>query len=131
MAHVMGGRGTPDFNKFSNFCTQAFNLVRNKGNLIISLFIMMLSAGMPELQEYADIEYLKNRLSLELSEQEANILFVNEIHNSLDDTFRKIDNFFHALKRKTEKGGKKDKSKKDPQKEDPAAAAAASSVEEK
>jgi len=45
MVFVMGGRGSPDFVKFANFCTQAYNLVRNKGNLLISLFIMMLAAG--------------------------------------------------------------------------------------
>jgi len=45
MVFVMGGRGSPDFAKFAYFCTQAYNLVRNKGNLLISLFIMMLAAG--------------------------------------------------------------------------------------
>ena len=117
MAHVMGGKGSPDFIKFSNFCTQAYNLVRNKGNLIISLFIIMLAAGMPELESYSDIEYLKNQLSLDLSEMEANNKFINEIHNSLDDTFRRIDNLFHALKRKTEKSTKKDKDKAKKEKE--------------
>ena len=56
---------------------------------------------MPELEGYADIEYLKNQLSLDLSELEANNKFINEIHNSLEDTFRVLDNLFHAIKRKT------------------------------
>jgi len=68
---------------------------------------------MPELADYSDIEYLKNQLSLDLSELEANNKFISEIHNSLDDTFRRIDNLFHALKRKTgnEKDSKKEKPK--------------------
>ncbi len=58
---------------------------------------------MPELAGYSDIEYLKNQLSLDLSEVQAMNKFINEIHNSLDDGFRRIDNLFHALKRKADK----------------------------
>jgi len=54
---------------------------------------------MPELSQYSDIDYLKNQLSLDLSELEATNKFINEIHNSLNSTFRRIDNLFHALKR--------------------------------
>jgi phosphatidylinositol-4,5-bisphosphate 3-kinase len=54
---------------------------------------------MPELSQYSDIDYLKKQLSLDLSELEATNKFINEIHNSLNSTFRRIDNLFHALKR--------------------------------
>ena len=45
MVFVMGGRDSPDFEKFASYCTTAYNLVRNKGNVLMSLFIMMLAAG--------------------------------------------------------------------------------------
>lgn len=64
---------------------------------------------MPELTSFSDIEYLKNQLALNLSELEATNKFKLEIYNSLDDTFRRIDNLFHALKRTTEKDKKKGK----------------------
>ena len=54
---------------------------------------------MPELMDHSDIDYLKNQLSLSLSEQEANNKFRGEIHNTLNSTYRKIDNFIHAVKR--------------------------------
>lgn len=55
--------------------------------------------GMPELSDESDIEYLKMRLSLDLSEQEATNKFKREIYDSLNTTMRKIDNFFHNIKR--------------------------------
>lgn len=55
---------------------------------------------MPELSNFSDIEYLKSRLSLNLSEQEATNKFKREIHDSLNTTSRKIDNLLHNMKRK-------------------------------
>lgn len=54
---------------------------------------------MPELSEEKNIEYLKMRLSLDLSEQEATNKFKREIYDSLNSTSRKIDNMFHNIKR--------------------------------
>lgn len=54
---------------------------------------------MPELSDESDIEYLKMRLSLDLSEQEATNKFKREIDDSLNSTSRKIDNVFHNMKR--------------------------------
>jgi phosphatidylinositol-4,5-bisphosphate 3-kinase len=45
MAYVMGGKGSDDFEKFQDFCTKAYNLIRENGNHLISLFIMMIIAG--------------------------------------------------------------------------------------
>jgi hypothetical protein len=68
MVYMMGGRESPDFLTFQNYCTQAYNLVRKNGPLIISLFILMITSGMPELSNIEDIYYLTNMLSLDLSE---------------------------------------------------------------
>ncbi len=95
----MGGKGSEDFEKFQDYCTKAYNLIRKKGGHLISLFIMMIIAGMPELASYTDIDYLKNQLSMDLSELEATNKFIDAIQASLSSTFRKIDNFFHAIKR--------------------------------
>ena len=45
MAEVWGGRNVENFERFCQLCAQAFNLARKKGNHLISLFILMLSAG--------------------------------------------------------------------------------------
>lgn len=60
----------------------------------------MLSAGMPELQDIEDIVYLKDQLSLDLSDQEASEKFKKEIRISLNDKWRKVDNLIHNIKRK-------------------------------
>lgn len=57
--------------------------------------------GMPELTCISDIEYLKNQLCLNLSEQEATNNFKKEIATALNDNWRKIDNLIHNLKRDT------------------------------
>ncbi|KAL4497869.1 hypothetical protein ABPG72_000624 [Tetrahymena utriculariae] len=97
MAFVMGGKDSAEFKNFTDYCTQAYNLIRKQGNFIINIFLLMLDAGIPELQSAKNIEYLKNKLALQLSEQEATNKFKKEIHFSLNSRFRKLDNLIHNL----------------------------------
>jgi len=60
-------------------CCQAYNILRSKGHQLINMFLIMLSAGMPELKEEDDLQYLVNRLDLNISEQEAANKFKKEI----------------------------------------------------
>lgn len=46
-------------------CGKAYLYLRRHANLIISLFSMMLSSGMPELQSADDVEYLRKTLMVE------------------------------------------------------------------
>ncbi|CAD8121098.1 unnamed protein product [Paramecium sonneborni] len=99
MAYVMGGVQGQNFKRFEDFCTKAYNQIRQHGHLLINIFLMNLSAGMPELQEIADIEYLREKLQLGIGEQQATELFRKEITTSLNDMWRKIDNLIHNFKR--------------------------------
>ena len=45
MAYVLGGRDHANFKTFEEYCTKAYNLVRKHGYFLISIFMMMLSAG--------------------------------------------------------------------------------------
>ena len=55
---------------------------------------------MPELNELSEIGYLQKQLSLDLNDQEAAKKFKEEINSCLaSNTFRRIDNMFHNLKR--------------------------------
>lgn len=47
----------------------AYNLIRKKANIIINMFVMMVAAGIPELYTYSNIDYLVDKLSLQLSAQ--------------------------------------------------------------
>jgi len=103
MAYVMGKQGSGErdtlgYADFRNLCKQAYNLLRARGSFFITLFLLMVPASMPELQEAGDITYLRDMLQLQLTEREAGNLFAQEIKNSLNSISRRIDNSFHLLK---------------------------------
>jgi phosphatidylinositol-4,5-bisphosphate 3-kinase len=98
MAFVMDGKDSELFKKFKSYCCKAYNCARKHGKRLISLFILMISAGMPELKKKEEIKYLREMLSLKLTEKEANSKFTTEIDNALNNAFKLIDNFFHAAK---------------------------------
>uniref|UniRef100_A0A673ZDP5 Phosphatidylinositol 4,5-bisphosphate 3-kinase catalytic subunit beta isoform n=1 Tax=Salmo trutta TaxID=8032 RepID=A0A673ZDP5_SALTR len=54
---------TEKFGSFRNYCEQAYLILRRNGNLFITLFALMLTAGLPELTSVKDIQYLKVSLS--------------------------------------------------------------------
>ena len=68
--------------------------------MLINLFLLMLSAGMPELNYESDIQPMVNRLQLDMTEVEASNLFKKEIENAMNNKMRRLDNFFHNIKAK-------------------------------
>jgi len=58
----------------------------------------MLSAGMPELKQAKDLEYLEKQLMLDKSDQEASKIFKKEIMFSIQNNTRRIDNLAHNWK---------------------------------
>jgi hypothetical protein len=66
----------------------------------------MVSAGMPELMDREDVYYLRDMLCLDATDKQAEKRFKAEIKNSLDGTWRRIDNWIHNAKvRKQHKDG--------------------------
>uniref|UniRef100_A0A8C7MET4 phosphatidylinositol-4,5-bisphosphate 3-kinase n=1 Tax=Oncorhynchus kisutch TaxID=8019 RepID=A0A8C7MET4_ONCKI len=51
---------TEKFGSFRNYCEQAYLILRRNGNLFITLFALMLTAGLPELTSVKDIHVSKN-----------------------------------------------------------------------
>uniref|UniRef100_A0A4W5P024 Phosphatidylinositol 3-kinase catalytic subunit type 3 n=1 Tax=Hucho hucho TaxID=62062 RepID=A0A4W5P024_9TELE len=51
---------TEKFGSFRNYCEQAYLILRRNGNLFITLFALMLTAGLPELTSVKDIHVPKN-----------------------------------------------------------------------
>lgn len=45
--------------RFRQYCEEAYLILRKHGNLFITLFALMLTAGLPELTSVKDIQYLK------------------------------------------------------------------------
>lgn len=55
-------RETEEFKTFKQLCETAFLLLRRHGCLILSLFSMMISTGLPELSSEKDLNYLRDTL---------------------------------------------------------------------
>lgn len=55
-------------------CYKAYLAIRQHANLFINLFSMMLGSGMPELQSFDDIAYIRKTLALEKTEQATRLL---------------------------------------------------------
>lgn len=51
-----------EFMIFQEYCEKAFMILRKHGNLILSLFAMMISTGLPELSSEKDLQYLRETL---------------------------------------------------------------------
>lgn len=101
MAFVMGGKKykkSKTFQKFGEISKDAFKILRKHADLFINLFVLMVSAGMPELLVSADIDYLRRMFYLEQGEKEAVGMLEKEIKKSLNTTYRQIDNMIHIWK---------------------------------
>jgi len=101
MAYVMGGKNykkSKEFGKFLSLCADAFKVLRQNANILESLFLLMVSAGMPELMVEEDINYLRKKLALDVSEKKAEKLLQGEIRKSLDSKYRRLDNLIHNFK---------------------------------
>ena len=86
--------------EFEGICCRAYNILRNKANFLITLFALMLPAGMPELNEREAINYLRDMLSLDKTDVEANEKLRLELKNCLNSFTRQLDNWLHNLKHK-------------------------------
>ncbi|CAG5011875.1 unnamed protein product [Parnassius apollo] len=75
-----------DFKIFKEHCETAFKILRKHGHLILSLFSMMISTGLPELRSEKDLQYLRETLVMDLSEEKAlehfRLKFIEAVKNS-------------------------------------------------
>jgi len=96
-AHVMGGAGTEQFERFVDCCGHAYNIVRKHGHLLLVLFTLMLSTGIPELRELEDIDYMRQMLSLEMTDERASAKFEMLIHECMRSKATRLNNVVHIL----------------------------------
>ncbi|XP_076360353.1 phosphatidylinositol 4,5-bisphosphate 3-kinase catalytic subunit beta isoform-like isoform X1 [Tachypleus tridentatus] len=77
-----------EFCRFQDYCENAFVILRRKGSLIISLFAMMLSTGIPELTSEKDLYYLRETLVLDMTESEALQHFRSKFLEALQNSWK-------------------------------------------
>jgi len=89
-----------NFLLFESLCCQAYNILRKEGHKFINMFLIMLSAGMPELNQESDIQFIVDALKLDYTDQEASVHFRKEIERASKTWSRRFDNFIHNIKAK-------------------------------
>eukprot|EP01029_Cantina_marsupialis_P008234 TRINITY_DN195920_c0_g2_i1.p1 TRINITY_DN195920_c0_g2~~TRINITY_DN195920_c0_g2_i1.p1 ORF type:complete len:1934 (+),score=559.77 TRINITY_DN195920_c0_g2_i1:830-5803(+) len=100
MAHVMGGKGSEKYDEFKELCCRALNILRKNGTMLVNMFLLMVSAGMPELANAEDIRYFQDKLMFEKNDEEVAQYFDKELDQALSNKFKRFDNTIHILKHK-------------------------------
>ena len=95
-ADVFGGETDPRYKEFQDICCTAYFQLRRHSDLFISLFGLMLSTGIPELQSPEDISYLRTSFSLESSDlKDIDDKLRKKIDAALHTTSQKLNDFIH------------------------------------
>ncbi|XP_055904205.1 phosphatidylinositol 4,5-bisphosphate 3-kinase catalytic subunit beta isoform [Eupeodes corollae] len=81
-------REAEEFRYFQKLCEDAFLILREHGCLILSLFSMMISTGLPELSSEKDLNYLKETLVLELTKENAREHFRSKFSEALANSWK-------------------------------------------
>jgi phosphatidylinositol kinase/protein kinase (PI-3 family) len=83
---------------FEDLCVKAWKTLRNHADLLLSLPLLMLGSGLPELESLNRIEFVRKRLLLNLTtdqELEAN---VRELAEKAEKSFRTpMNNWIHNI----------------------------------
>lgn len=95
-----GMKMTPSFILFEKLCWKAYNILRKEGHKFINMFLIMLSAGMPELNREQDIQFIVDALKLDYTDQEASVHFRKEIYRASKTWSRRFDNLIHNVNEK-------------------------------
>lgn len=89
--------GKDNFSRFEKTCVQAYNVIRKHANYFITLFSLMLSSGLPEVQSVDDIRFMQERLQLDLSEPDAADFFKQILQDAKANSTIKLNHAFHVL----------------------------------
>ena len=98
MAGVLGGSTSSLFKDFEKLCTKAYNELRKHSNLLITLFSLMLSCGIPELEVEDDIGWLRDKLMIGQDDETAGKVFTAKIHESLNTKTQQLNDIAHLIK---------------------------------
>lgn len=95
-----GNTNAGNFQRFQTMCERAFLILRQKFSLLMSLFMMMLSGGIPQLNSPKDVNYLRETLVPHMSEADARAHFRAKFTEALLGSWKTSINFWFHMKAK-------------------------------
>ena len=86
--------------RFKRLCEDAFLKLRDRGDLFINLFTMMLSCGIPELRTIDDISYIRDALCLGETKEVALDAFRRKLQEAIKNSWSvSLNWYFHNVVR--------------------------------
>jgi len=98
MAHVLGGSEGSGYRDFVAYSRRAYNILRRNGDLLITLFSLMVGCGLPELTSSEEINWLRDALLYGATDEEAGDAYEKIIADCLSTKSRQYDDMFHMIK---------------------------------
>lgn len=91
-------------------CISAFLVIRKNADIFINLLVLMIVCDLEELDQ-PSIEFIKEQLFLNVSEEEATVMFRGQLAEARKQWYRPWDNLAHIISdnRKAAKLAKKEK----------------------
>ena len=96
---MLGDQGAPAFERFAQQSYRAYTILRNQSGLLMTLFSLMLSCGIPELQTVKDLEWLTETLIPDTSEEKATQHFKSLITKAMNTRTTRINDAVHLMAR--------------------------------
>ena len=83
------------YRTFEHICVNAYAILRKNFVLIATLFNLMISSGLPELRDRKDVQWLRDKLCPELSQNDADERMRKDIDASYKDERTSVNIYAH------------------------------------